>query len=73
MAILACTFFSAISGSSVATTAAIGGIMYPEMVKRRYPEDYSAAIQAIGGTLGIVIPPSVVFVIYGNITNTSVA
>ncbi len=73
VAILACTFFSAISGSSVATTAAIGGIMYPEMVKRRYPEDYSAAIQAIGGTLGIVIPPSVVFVIYGNITNTSVA
>ena len=71
--ILACTFFAAISGSSVATTAAIGGIMYPEMVKRGYPKDYSAAVQAIGGTLGIVIPPSTVFVIYGNITNTSVA
>jgi C4-dicarboxylate transporter DctM subunit len=73
VAIVACTFFAAISGSSVATTAAIGGIMYPEMTKRGYPEDYSAAVQAIGGTLGIVIPPSVVFVIYGNITGTSVS
>ena len=73
VSIVGCTFFAAISGSSVATTAAIGGIMYPEMVKRGYPEDYSAAVQAVGGTLGIVIPPSVVFVIYGNITNTSVS
>jgi C4-dicarboxylate transporter DctM subunit len=73
VSIVACTFFAAISGSSVATTAAIGGIMYPEMVKRGYPKDYSAAVQAIGGTLGIVIPPSTVFVIYGNITGTSVA
>ena len=73
VSIVACAFFAAISGSSVATTAAIGGIMYPEMVKRNYPKDYSAACQAIGGTLGIVIPPSTVFVIYGNITNTSVA
>ncbi len=73
VSIVACTFFAAISGSSVATTAAIGGIMYPEMVKRGYPKDYSAALQAIGGTLGIVIPPSTVFVIYGNVTGTSVA
>ncbi len=73
VSITACTFFAAISGSSVATTAAIGGLMYPEMVKRGYPKPYSAAVQAIGGTLGIVIPPSTVFVIYGNITNTSVA
>ena len=73
VSIVGCTFFAAISGSSVATTAAIGGIMYPEMVKRKYPEDYSAAVQAVGGTLGIVIPPSVVFVIYGSITNTSVS
>jgi C4-dicarboxylate transporter DctM subunit len=47
--------------------------MYPEMVKRGYPEDYSAALQAIGGTLGIIIPPSIVFVIYGNVTGTSIA
>lgn len=73
VSIVACVFFAAISGSSVATTAAIGGLMYPEMVKRAYPKDYSAAVQAIGGTLGIVIPPSTVFVIYGNITGVSVA
>jgi len=73
VSIVACTFFAAISGSSVATTAAIGGLMYPEMVKRGYPEDYSAALQAIGGTLGIVIPPSVVFVIYGNVTGVSIS
>ena len=73
VSIVACTFFAAISGSSVATTAAIGGLMYPEMIKRGYPKEYSAAVQAIGGTLGIVIPPSTVFVIYGNITGVSVA
>ena len=72
VSIVGCTFFAAISGSSVATTAAIGGLMYPEMDKRGYPKDYAAAVQAIGGTLGIVIPPSTVFVIYGNITGTSV-
>lgn len=67
VSIVACTFFAAISGSSVATTAAIGGLMYPEMVKRGYPESYAAAVQAIGGTLGIVIPPSIVLVIYAGI------
>jgi len=72
VSIVACTFFAAISGSSVATTAAIGGLMYPEMVDRGYPEPYAAAVQAIGGTLGIVIPPSIVLVIYGNITGTDV-
>lgn len=73
VSLLACTFFAAISGSSVATTAAIGGLMYPEMTKRGYPENYAAALQAVGGTLGIIIPPSIVFVIYGNITGTSVS
>lgn len=73
VSLLACTFFAAISGSSVATTAAIGGLMYPEMAKRGYPKAYAAATQAVGGTLGIIIPPSIVFVIYGNITGTSVS
>lgn len=73
VAISACAFFAAISGSSMATTASIGSVMYPEMVKRGYPKDYSAAIQAIGGTLGVVIPPSIVFVIYGTITGVSIS
>lgn len=73
VSLVACAFFAAISGSSVATTAAIGGLMFPEMVKRGYPAEYSAAVQAVGGTLGIVIPPSIVFVIYGSITGTSIS
>lgn len=73
VSIVSCTFFAAISGSSVATTAAIGGIMYPEMVKRNYPKDYSSAVQAVGGTLGIVIPPSIVFIMYGTATDVSIA
>ena len=73
VSILSCGFFAAISGSSVATTAAIGGLMCPEMEKRGYPKDYSAAVQAIGGTLGIVIPPSIVFIMYGTATNVSIA
>ena len=72
VSIVACTFFAAISGSSIATTAAIGGLMVPEMTSRGYPKDFASAVQAIGGTLGIVIPPSVVFIMYGTATNTSI-
>lgn len=71
--IVACTFFAAISGSATATTAAIGGMMYPEMVKRGYPKDYATAVQAIGGTLGPVIPPSAVAIFYANATGASAA
>ncbi|MGB9825326.1 MAG: TRAP transporter large permease, partial [Desulfofundulus sp.] len=72
VSIAACAFFAAISGSGAATTAAIGGVMYPEMKKRGYHPDFAAAIQALGGTLGIVIPPSIPFVVYGIITGASV-
>lgn len=71
--ILTCVFFSAISGSSIATTAAIGGMLYPELVKAGYPEDYAAALPVVGGTLGIVIPPSIVFIVYGTAVNASVS
>lgn len=47
--------------------------MHPEMVKRGYSSPYSAALPAVAGTLGIIIPPSIVFVIYGNITGTSIS
>lgn len=69
---MACTFFAAISGSSIATTAAIGGMMYPELKRYGYPDDYAAALPAVGGVLGIVIPPSVTFIVYGTTTNVSV-
>lgn len=72
ISIVASTIFAALSGSATATTAAIGGLMYPEMEKRNYPRDFSAAIQAIGGTLGPVIPPSLMMIFYGTATGESV-
>lgn len=71
--IATCMLFAALSGSSIATTAAIGAMLYPELVKEKYPEGYSAALPVVGGTLGIVIPPSIVFVVYGTTTGTSVS
>ena len=69
--VIACTFFAAISGSAVATTAAIGSIMYPELKRLGYPGAYAAALPAATGVLGVIIPPSVLFLLYGNITNVS--
>jgi len=69
---LASAMFGAISGSAVATTTAIGGMMYPEMVRKNYSKPFAAAIGATGGSLGILIPPSIAAIIYGTSTNTSV-
>lgn len=65
-------FFSAISGSSAATTAAIGSILFPEMEKRGYDRPFSAAIIAAAGETGIIIPPSVPLVVYGVIAGVSI-
>ncbi len=70
--ILASAFFAAISGSSPATVAAIGSIMVPSMVKRGYHKDFSAAVAASGGGLGIIIPPSIPMIIYGISANVSI-
>lgn len=66
-------FFAALSGSSAATTAAIGASMIDEMERRGYPRSFAAAVVASGGTVGIVIPPSITMVVYGSIANTSIA
>ena len=66
-------FFAALSGSSAATTAAIGASMIDEMERRGYPKSFAAAVVASAGTVGIVIPPSITMVIYGAIANTSIA
>ncbi len=66
-------FFAALSGSSAATTAAIGASMIDEMERRGYPRSFAAVVVASGGTVGIVIPPSITMVIYGSIANTSIA
>ncbi len=65
--------FAAISGSNSATTATIGSIMYPEMVKGGYDANFAAATVAAGGTVGIIIPPSIIFIVYGFLLNLSVS
>ena len=72
VSIVACTIFAALTGSALATTAAIGAIMYPAMTAKNYPKDYTSAVLAIGGTLGPVIPPCVVFIFYAQSTDLSV-
>ena len=68
----ACALFAAMSGSSPATCAAIGKMGIPEMQKRGYPDGVAAGAIAAGGTLGILIPPSVTMIVYGIATETSI-
>ena len=70
--IITCLFFGAISGSAPATVAAIGTIMIPAMVKKGYSKEYSTGLSAVSGGLGVIIPPSIPFVLYGLSTNTSI-
>src|SRR5581483_4250524 len=70
-AILACAFFATISGSSPATVAAIGSIMLPAMVKQGYPKRFAVGVITTSGSLGILIPPSIVMIIYAVSTSTS--
>ncbi|WP_299661420.1 TRAP transporter large permease [uncultured Psychromonas sp.] len=63
--VVACLFFGAISGSGPATTAAVGMLMIPAMVKHNYSKDYAAALTSATGGLGIIIPPSIPMVIFG--------
>ncbi len=70
--ILSCGMFSAVSGSSVATAATIGTVAIPEMTKRGYDRPFVLGLLAAGGTLGILIPPSIPLIIYGIITEVSI-
>lgn len=67
-----CTVFSAMSGSSPATAAAIGSSAIPEMIERNYPRSLACGIVVGGGTLGILTPPSIVLILYGVVTGTSI-
>lgn len=71
MVAVAC-FFAAISGSGPATVAALGMILIPAMVNAGYPAAFSAALMAAAGAIGVVIPPSITFVVYGSIADTSI-
>lgn len=70
--ILSCGIFAAISGSSVATAATIGTVAIPEMTQRGYPRKFVLGLLAAGGTLGILIPPSIPMIVYAVITEESV-
>jgi TRAP-type C4-dicarboxylate transport system permease large subunit len=72
-ALAACGLFAAISGSNSATTATIGSMLHPEMVKGGYDERFSAATAAAGGTVGIIIPPSIIFIVYGFLLNLPIS
>ena len=70
--VLACALFAAVSGSSPATVVAIGSILMPAMVKAGFPKSFGAGVITTSGALGILIPPSIVMVMYSVSTNTSV-
>lgn len=71
--IIACMFFGALSGSGMATTSAIGGMMIPEMKRKGYDPAYAATIVCFGGIVGPIIPPSLSFVLYGASTGVSIS
>lgn len=73
VSVVSCAFFAALSGSAAATTAAVGAIMIPAMVKKGYDKDFSTAIQATGGTIGVIIPPSVPLVLFGVTAGVSIS
>ena len=63
--VLTCMIFAAVSGSSVATTFAIGAVLIPALIKHGYPTPYAAALQATAAELGVIIPPSIPMILYG--------
>ena len=70
--ICSCAFFAAITGSGAATAATIGMVAYPAMIERGYDKKFTLGLLAAGGTLGILIPPSIPLILYGSITEESV-
>lgn len=70
--IVACSIFAACSGSSTATTVAIGGVSYPELQKYGYARGITLGSICAGGTLGILIPPSIMMILYGSLTGNSI-
>src|SRR6476646_7315389 len=71
--VVGCTIFAAISGSSAATCATIGKITLPELKKRGYPDEISVGTLAGASTLGLLIPPSIIMIVYGVAANVSIA
>ncbi len=73
VSIVSAMFFAGITGSAAADTAAVGGILIPEMIRRGYGRGFAAAVQASGGSVGVVIPPSIPMIIFGFLTGASIS
>ncbi|QDG77338.1 TRAP transporter large permease [Labrenzia sp. PHM005] len=71
-AVLTCLFFAAISGSSVATTFAVGAVLIPALKRYGYPLGFSAALMATSAELGVIVPPSIAMILFGVATETSI-
>ncbi len=72
VAVVSAMFFAGISGSAAADTAAVGTILIPSMIRRGYDKGFAAAVQAAGGSIGVVIPPSIPMIIFGFLTGASI-
>ncbi|MGA7875102.1 MAG: TRAP transporter large permease [Desulfoferrobacter sp.] len=72
VSIVSAMFFAGISGSAAADTAAVGAILIPSMIKRGYEPSFAGAVQAAGGSIGVIIPPSIPMIIFGFLTGASV-
>ncbi len=70
--VLTCMIFAAVSGSSVATTFAVGAILIPALIKHGYPTSYAAALQATSAELGVIVPPSIPLILYGVAAEVSI-
>jgi len=73
VSIVSAMFFAGISGSAAADAAAVGAVLIPAMKRSGYPSDFAAAVQASGGSLGVVIPPSIPMIIFGFLTGASIS
>lgn len=69
---VACMFFGAVSGSSPATVIAIGGLMYPKMIEKKYPKGFTTGLITSSGSVALLIPPSISAIVYGSVTGVSV-
>lgn len=73
VSVVSAMFFAGISGSAAADTAAVGAILIPEMIRRGYDRGFASVIQAAGGSIGVIIPPSIPMIIFGFLTGASVS
>lgn len=73
VSIVAAMFFAGISGSAAADAAAVGAVLIPAMKRSGYPSDFAAAVQASGGSIGVIIPPSIPMIIFGFLTGASIS